>query len=346
MATDYFHRVRSLTQTQFWINNPTRDEADKAIAAGATGCTLNPSYTQKMLDHPAESEYAYKVLDEVLAEITDDVHAIAEFQRRMAKPITDRFLPLFEKSGREMGYVSIQADPILEEDSQVIISEGRLNRAVAPNVCCKIPLTEPGLHAISVLLPEHTAINATEIFAMEQGEQLGELYERTIPKGANGPKLWYSHIAGIYDDYLYDYAKKHEVDIPLDYIAQAGLTVSKKMYAMVKERGYRMSFIGGGARKPHHFTELVGGDVNLTINWVGTADMLLEMDAPVVERIHHLAPQHVIDELCAKLPDFKKGYDEHGLHVEDFEEFGPVMLFRSSFMKSWNRVLDIIGSRR
>ncbi len=42
----------------------------------------------------------------------------------------------------------------------------------------------------------------------------------------------------------------------------------------------------------------------------------------------------------AKLPDFKRGYLEDGLDVDEFEEFGPVGLFRSIFIKSWTRVAE------
>ena len=37
---------------------------------------------------------------------------------------------------------------------------------------------------------------------------------------------------------------------------------------------------------------------------------------------------------------------EDGLAVEDFEHFGPVQLFRSSFINSWKRVLAVIQERR
>jgi transaldolase len=57
-------------------------------------------------------------------------------------------------------------------------------------------------------------------------------------------------------------------------------------------------------------------------------------------------PQKVIDELMEKLPDFRRGYLEDGLNIEEFEEFGPVRLFRSSFIKSWSRVLELIKERR
>lgn len=346
MQDSYFHRINRLSPSRFWINNPTRAEAELAIAAGATGCTCNPSYSQKMIDHPEEGPYALGVLDEVIRDVPDDVEAVAEFQRRLVAPICARFLPMWEASRGETGYVSIQGDPIREHDPQVIIDEGHANRQVASNVCCKIPTTGSGLKAMETLIPEQTPINATEIFAVRQGIDLGELYERLVPTGKAGPKLWYSHIAGIYDDHLAACVKRDGLDVPSDLLVQAGLAVSRKLYGIVKARGFRMSFIGGGARGPHHFTELVGGDVNLTINWKGTADVLLAQDSPVVYRMFNPVPEHVISELSAKLPDFRRGYEEDGIHVEEYDEFGPVELFRSSFVKSWQRVLDVIRERR
>jgi len=85
---------------------------------------------------------------------------------------------------------------------------------------------------------------------------------------------------------------------------------------------------------------MVGGDVCVTINWSGMADELLRSDIPVVERIQNPVPNYVIEELMEKLPDFRRGYDEDGLSVEEYEEFGPVVKFRKSFLKSWNNVLD------
>ena len=47
-----------------------------------------------------------------------------------------------------------------------------------------------------------------------------------------------------------------------------------------------------------------------------------------------------------KLPDFRRGYLEDGLDVEEYEAFGPVCMFRSSFIKCWNHVLNLIKQRR
>jgi transaldolase len=158
--------------------------------------------------------------------------------------------------------------------------------------------------------------------------------------------FYMSHIAGIYDDYLGNYVKEHQVDISPDILHQAGLAVARKVYQMMIERNYPCVFIGGGARGLQHFTEMVGGKVCLTINWEGTADKLIEQNPPVVFRLFNPVPEKVLDELIEKLPDFKRGYLDDGLEPEEFEHFGPVLLFRSSFIKSWNHTMETIKERR
>jgi transaldolase len=196
------------------------------------------------------------------------------------------------------------------------------------------------------LVGQDVPLNATEIFGVAQMVQLFETYIRASQKTGKSPKLYMSHIAGIYDDHFRNLVARDQIDISPDILWQAGLAVARKVYAIMEERGYPGTFIAGGARGLHHFTEMVGGKVCCTINWEGTADQLLEQDPPVVYRLFNPVPQKVIDELLEKLPDFRRGYLEDGLEVEEFEHFGPVQLFRSSFIKSWNRVLELIKERR
>jgi transaldolase len=341
----YFIRVSEQTPTKFWINNPTRQQANIAIFNGAFGCTNNPSYTQKMMDHPEERNYAIKVLDEIICEENGNKnkYEIAEiYQRKLVKPISDLFMPMFMSSNRQHGYVSIQGDPINENDPETIISGARANREVAPNICCKIPTTIPGIKAMETMVEENIPINATEIFGVSQLIAICEKYQSIRNRTGKSPMFYMSHIAGIYDDYLQNYVEENDVKISSDVLCQAGLAVARKIYQLMIERNYPCTFIGGGARGLHHFTEMVGGKVCITINWEGTADCLIEQNPPVIERIFNPVSSYVVDELMEKLPDFRRGYLEDGLTPEEFEHFGPVQLFRSSFMKSWNFVLDMI----
>lgn len=346
MKKAYFHRVTEQSPTRFWINNPTLEQVDLALENGAVGCTNNPSYTQKMLDHPEYGSSTSEVLDKVLRDVEDDRAAAVEFQARMVRRVAEKFMPLYESSGGQHGYVSIQGDPFADDVPADIVRQAVDNRKLGPNICCKIPATEPGLDAIEELVALGTPMNATEIFAVDQVVALAETYEKAARKAQVFPMMYLSHIAGIYDDFLRGYVSDHAIQISPDVLSQAGLAVARKVYRMMTERAYKCVFVGGGARGLHHFTEMVGGAVNITINWVGTADRLLEQDPLVVYRLFNPVPDKVIDELKEKLPDFARGYDEGGLSVEEFEDFGPVQLFKSSFTKSWKRVLEIIQDRR
>jgi len=345
--TNYFKRVQELTSTKFWINNPTREEVDWAIHEGAVGCTCNPAYCGKMLlDRPGEEQYVKAIIDELIPTIDTDTGVEEELQRRLVKYIADKFLPIYEEKPREQGYVSIQGDPIHEHDPKVIIREARKNRTVGENICCKIPTTPSGLEAMKTLIPEDIPINATECFAISQAVELCEMYEKVSKESGKRPKFYISHITGIYDEYLREVVERDKIDISPDILWQAGLVIARKLYGIFIDKGYNVTFVGGGARGYQHFTEMVGGDVCITINWGGFAEKMLEKDPPVISRLFNPVPDYVIDELIEKLPDFKKGYLDNGLEVEEYEEFGPLVKFRNAFISYWNPVLDYIKHRR
>lgn len=342
---DYFKRVQQQTATRFWINNVTENEAHMAIAAGACGCTQNPSYTWKMLNHPTDSSAAKEKLAELLKEEPDDALVMMKLQRALVKDISDIFMPLYIESCGKLGYVSIQGNPF-EETVEAILNAGRFNREANPNIMVKIPATVDGLKAIEILASERVPINATECMAIRQVLDVCEVYEKAT-KGMKDPApLYFSLITGIYDQYLQKQVAANQTDVSPDALWQAGMCVAKKVYSIVKERQYPVGFIGGGARGLHHFTEMVGADASITINWIGTADKLLELDQPVVNRFFEPVSFSAVDELTEKMEDFKKAYYIHAIEPEEYEDFGPVVLFRSSFEKSWASTMAYIADAR
>jgi transaldolase len=102
---------------------------------------------------------------------------------------------------------------------------------------------------------------ATEIFGISQALSLFDAYTKASKKTGKAPKLYLSHIAGIYDDHFRNVVERDKIDISPDVLWQAGLAVARKLYMLVEERGYPGTFIAGGARGLHHFTEMVGGKV-------------------------------------------------------------------------------------
>ena len=346
MKQDYFHRVAALTPTKKWINNVTPKEAQMAIAAGAVGCTQNPSYTWKMLTHETGKDHALALLDETLGESDDDNQVECILQRKLVKRIAEEFMTVYERTHGAHGYVSIQGDPIHEEDPQVIIDEARKNREMSPNIMIKIPATKAGLEAMGTLIEENTPLNATEVMGLSQVIDVCEMYDKVTAKLQKKPVMYYSLITGIYDEWLGKEVAAQGIAVSPDILYQAGMVIAKKVYRFVQDKGYQLGFIGGGVRGLQHFTEMVGGDVCITMNWQGHADKLLELDPPVVARLFNPVQDHVLDELLTQVPAFRQAYMEDGLAVDEYEEYGPVEYFRDMFVSAWKNTLELIKQRR
>lgn len=345
MQTGYFHRVQAQTPTKFWINNVTREEAKLAIQAGAVGCTQNPSYTWKMIENESENPYAVEILDKILEAEKDDTEAEIKLQRTLVAKVAEMFMPLYDKTNGKYGYVSIQGDPF-REDTDTIVKYAKLNCGASPNIMAKVPVTKEGLEAIEVLAAEKIPINATEVMSVRQALDVCEVYTKAI-KGMKEPApIYFSHIAGIYDEYIAGIVRKEGMDIFPDVVWQAGISVAKKIYSLVREKNYPVGFISGGARGLHHFTEMVGADASVTINWKGTADQLIAQNPPAVQRFLQPTPLSVVDELLEKLEDYRKAYLVNAITADEYESFGPVVLFRSSFEKAWKSGLEFIKNRR
>lgn len=345
MTDGYFKRVEAQTPTQFWINNVTREQAALAIENGAVGCTQNPAYTWKMMQDEKERPYVMSKLDAILAYEPDDNEALIKLQKELVKGVAEIFLPIYEKSGGKDGYVSIQGDPF-DESTGNIIRCAKSNTCDLPNLTAKVPVTKDGLAAIRELAFDRVPVNTTEIMAIRQALDVADIYDEVCSKIDKPAHMYYSVITGIFDQYIKGYVEKNSIDISSDVVWHAGLAVAKKVYSLMKARKSGCKFIGGGARGLHHFTEMVGADCIVTINWNGTADKLIEQNSPVVQRFFMPIPYAVEDELLEKVDEFRRAYMINGITPDEYEEYGPVVLFRSSFEDAWKNALAEVKKRR
>ena len=96
MPSGYFHRVAEETPTRFWVNNPTDQDMEQAISAGAINVTTNPAYCSKLIK--SEPDYIRAIIDSVVEETKDDDIAADLFYQRCASRVMDRFSPLYKQS--------------------------------------------------------------------------------------------------------------------------------------------------------------------------------------------------------------------------------------------------------
>jgi len=314
-----------------------------AIAAGAISCTTNPTYGAKLLQ--SEPEFVRGIIERVVKTESSDDDASDVIVQHSTERLIRRFLPLYEKSGATEGFVTIQSDPRRDEDAGAMVDAALRYRRIGPNFMAKIPVTAAGLDAIAALIPENIPICATEVFALDQAIAVCKLYKSISDRSGRNPPMFVTHITGIFDEYLSKLVEHQGFSISMTSLPWAGSTVARAEYRLIKERGYPVTLLGGGARSTRHFTDFIGGEFHITINW-STAKELIDWDPPVVSRIDVPTPPEILAELTDMLPDFRRALEVGSLRVEEFAEFGPVQLFRNNFIAGYERLLSEISLRR
>jgi len=337
----YFQELKGTTKTGFWINNPSGQETDLALSEGATSCTTNPAYCSKLIK--SDNEYLTRVIDETVKDFPEEEDASVIVYRKTCKRIMEKFLPLYKKSEGTEGFVTMQDDPRKDHDTESTIKTVFENRKVGENYMAKIPVIRGGIEAIEICVEENIPICATEVFSLDQAILVCERYEQASRRTGNSPPFFVTHISGIFDEYLEKVIRREKIKINPELIKYAGLSIAKKEYDLLKSRGYQALLLGGGARGMHHFTEMVGGDAHITINW-STAKEIIDSGLKVENLLNKKTSEKIVEELKEYFPDYRKAYDEGGLSLEEFAGFGPVQLFRNAFLTGWYQLLAEITS--
>lgn len=342
-ARDYFHRVAAESGTRVWINNPSLDELRSSIEAGAINGTTNPAYGSKLLK--SDTAYMHGVIDRVVADVVDDSDSADRVYQVISKRFMEEFLPLYESSRGTQGLVTMQDDPRRDEETDLIVEATMRHANVAPNYMAKIPVIESGMEAMARLVEENIPMCATEVFSIAQAVAMCDVYIEASKKCSKSPPFYLTHITGIYDEEIQQQVKTQGIEIDPALLRLAGTIVMRKQFRMIKALKYPTVMLGGGARGTHHFTEWVGRDAHVTINW-STFEELFALDPPIEDRIDVIDSEDAISELRDKVPDFRRAYDDDGLKPEEFAGFAPLLRFRRNFIDGCDAVLDEIAERR
>lgn len=343
MTATYFAQLVAETPTRVWVNNPTLEEIGLALEQGAVGCTTNPAYGGNLLRRAPEE--VLPIIAECVRETEDDLLAADLVQQRLVARIAERFRPLYEASGGTAGFVSIQGAPEADTDAGHIEHEAHDGHALAPNIAPKIPATAPGLAAFERLVAAGYPTIVTEVFSLAQLVETAERYLRVTERTGVRPPFFMSPITGIFGDHLKAISDLEDLDIPAADMELAGVALSRACYRLVKERGYPVTLLCGGARIPLDLTGLVGGDLHATINWSTFADVMGSPEAFAPGLDQPLDPA-ALDRLAATFEDFRRAMDPDGLALDEFEAFGPVQHFRNNFLAGWTRVREAIVAER
>jgi transaldolase len=143
---------------------------------GLRGMTSNPTIFEKAI--AGSTDYS-DVLDQLSSRQDLDAKAIyEELAIRDIQDATEIFGPVYDRTMRRDGYVSLEVSPYLANDTQGTLDEARRlwKRVGRENTMIKVPGTPAGIPAFQQLISEGINVNVTLLFAQDVYERVAEAY--------------------------------------------------------------------------------------------------------------------------------------------------------------------------
>lgn len=173
-----------------WLDDLTRGyltsgELSRLVAAGIRGVTSNPTIFQRAIAGSTAYDEQFRTLsqagcsvDEAYWELVlDDITAALGVLR-----------PVYDTSGGQDGFVSVEVAPGLAHDAPGTVTAARAlhDRIGEPNLLVKVPATTAGVAAIRQLVAEGRNVNVTLVFGLRRYAEVIEAYLAGLEERAGG----------------------------------------------------------------------------------------------------------------------------------------------------------------
>ncbi len=342
--------LRTVTEhpTDYWNDSCSIQELGYAVARGASGATSNPSIVLEVL-RKEQAHWTPRIRELASTNPTwaesDITWAVIE---EMAVRGAGVLAPVFEREAGRKGRLSLQTDPANYPDAERMLAQGVRFGSLAPNMQVKFPATRAGLLALEQATAAGVSINATVCFTVAQAIAVGEAVERGLEafasRGGDASAVTpvCTIMIGRLDDWMRVLTERDGIALHPDALDWAGIATFKRAYGIFRERGYRARLLAAAYRHRLHWTELVGGDVILTMPHAWQVRFNDSGITPTA-RIDEPVDPDLVRELLERIPDFERAYEPNGLSVEEFDRFGPTVRTLRGFIKSYH---DLVAAVR
>ena len=351
-ATQQLHNLGQ----SLWLDNITRDllnngTLERYIAELAiTGLTSNPT----IFDHAIKNSSSYdRAIRDYASKGKSGEELFFELALEDLTRAADLFRPVHDRTNGLDGWVSLEVSPLLAHNTASTLAEAKqlFARANRPNLLIKIPGTKEGLPAIEEAIFAGIPVNVTLLFSPEQYRAVAEAYmrgiERRIDAGLN-PKV--GSVASVFVS-RWDTAVAGKV--PPELANRLGIAIARGTYQdYVKLLGssrwqrafnegaipQRLLFASTGTKDPKASDTLYVESlaVPLTVNTMPEATLQALADHGKVDGVIAKDP----NDSARTLDEFvKAGVNLSALGAQLQEEGA------TSFVKSWNDLLNVISSK-
>jgi transaldolase len=305
--------------TKLWLDSIDPDLVRSNRAAGATGATSNPIIVADLM---ATGRFDADV-EQLVRRGLDDDQIAWQMTDKLVRDAQRVFLPVWEQTRGNDGYVSFEVDPLLEDPALDVphatrVSEyvrlGREWSAGHQNRMIKAPATPAGLDALEDLVAAGVTVNVTLIFSSRQYEAAREAVWRGARRrnGLDGFKSVYS----IFVSRLDVYTEKAVPELSPAAQGMVGILNAKRIWA--ENQRYwaerptplrqEIIFASTGTKKPSDppwkYVEAFAGS-DIQTNPPATNEAVARSDRVFARQVDRLPPDAVVEEID-RLIDMEK----------------------------------------
>jgi len=348
-------QLRNLGQS-LWLDNITRDllnngTLERYIAELAiTGLTSNPT----IFDHAIKNSSSYdRAIRDYASKGKSGEELFFELALEDLTRAADLFRHIHDRTNGLDGWVSLEVSPLLAHNTASTIAEAKqlFARANRPNLLIKIPGTKEGLPAIEEAIFAGIPVNVTLLFSPEQYQATAEAYirgvERRIDAGLN-PKV--GSVASLFVS-RWDTAVAGKV--PPELANRLGIAIARRAYQeYVKLLGssrWQRAFNGGAIPQRLLFASTGTKDPKASDTlYVESLAVPLSVNTMPEATLQALADHGKIEGVVVKdtndntrtLDEFVRAGVNLGALAAQLQDEGA-----TSFVKSWNDLLNVISSK-
>ena len=304
------------TGTKVWLDGVEPNDVKKNRAMGISGATSNPIIISDIIKSGGFDNHITELAEQGLGDET-----IAwRLDDDLVKGAQQVFLPVWEQTRGNDGYVSFELDPLLEDEQKPIPHVERVRRYIElgkkwsaghKNRMIKVPATPAGLDALEDLAAHGISLNVTLIFSERQYEIARANVFRGAQRRKNGLDLFKS-VYSIFVSRVDVYTEKHVPDLSPAAQGLVGIVNVKRIWrsnqAWWKDKNLKLQqeivFASTGTKKPSdppdkYVAALAGSDIQT--NPPATNDAVQKLNKKYTRQIDQMPPDAVLKEIDQKV---------------------------------------------
>lgn len=335
---EYLSWLDRETQGVWWHDSAVPAEVTEALESGAKGITVNPVLVSKTLvDCP---DYWAPMLKDIPANLSK-ADRTDEIIRRVTCHTAERFLPIYEESKGEWGYVCAQVNPNKFTDTAFMVEAAKKLSSWAKNISVKLPMTKAGLDALEECAALGIPVVGTVSFTLPQIMQIEKRYQAGIARakaaGIKPARCFAVVMVGRIDDYIREVVQEagmYNTTVMESDITQIGNAIMKRALKIWQENNHQSVLMPAGMRGPYHAQALAGAPMAFSIH-PKIQKPLKATEKPYGLHIDEPIAEDVLERL-SKVSEFVRAYEPDGMKPEEFVRYGVVQKTLAQFIAAWS----------